>query len=141
MNTISSLPNFLHRLASSCGLILTLAWSTGVIANDIYRWTDDRGVTHYSDKAPVTAKNAEKVKQKSSRSTATPSSLEVNEAESERCKAERSRLSILQSNKPVTLESRDGTQKVLSPEEIQQEITATQRAIERFCQPAALTSE
>lgn len=119
---------------------ILLLCSLGVSAAELYRWTDARGVVHYTDKPPRGV-NAERVSNKPVFNLANPRPEETTTSDqpanpdAERCQAERNRLSILQSNKRVQMENRDGTVRELSDSEIQQEIEFSQRAVERFCNP------
>lgn len=130
------------RSLSGFGAVLLLIMSFGVSAAELYRWTDARGVTHYTDKPPRGV-NAERVATKRPATLGNPArdteaaEEEAPNPDAERCKAEQDRLSILQSNKRVQMENRDGTVRELSDAEIQQEIEFSQRAVDRFCKPQA----
>lgn len=133
-----SLQTFLYligRLAIGAVAIFALQ----AVAADFYRWTDDKGVTHFSDKPPKGV-NAEKVKTKTKRGPVEATDADVEEAQAkdpdaERCKAERERLSILQSNRRVQMQDNDGKVRDLTDKEIEEEIAFSRRAAERFCKP------
>jgi hypothetical protein len=127
------------RWFSHLTLVALLACSFGAYAADFYRWTDDKGVTHFSDKPP-TGVNAEKVKGKKPRTTAAEEEVATEEAQAsdpdaERCKAERQRLAVLQGNRRVQMEDREGKVRELTVKEIEEEIAFSQRAVQRFCNP------
>jgi hypothetical protein len=137
-----------RKTLTGIGTGLLLIFSLGVAsAAELYRWTDSRGVVHFTDKPPKGV-NAERVTTKRSNSLSNPA-RDAEEAETaqaadpnaERCRIERERLAILQSNSRIQMEGRDGNLKELSEEEVRQEISLTQRAIERFCKPAAPAAE
>lgn len=126
---------------------MLLLGSLGVCAADLYRWTDARGVVHYTDKPPRGV-NAEKLSVNKTPTLSNPRE-ELAEGESEaaadpdaaRCQAERDRLAILQNNSRIQMENRDGTVRELSDAEIQQEREFSQRAIERFCKTQQPSSD
>ena len=120
---------------------LLLLSSLDVCADDLYRWTDSRGVVHYTDKPPHGV-NAEKLSVTNTPTLANPRTDEVEDTaeapadpDAVRCQAERDRLAILEKNSRVQMENRDGTVRELSEEEMRQEREFSQRAIERFCKP------
>lgn len=121
---------------------LLLLSSLSVCAADLYRWTDARGVVHYTDKPPHGV-NAEKLSVSNTPTLANPRADRVEGAATDaaanpdaaRCQAERDRLAVLQKNSRVQMENRDGTVRELSEAEIQQEREFSQRAVERFCKP------
>jgi ketosteroid isomerase-like protein len=125
---------------------LLLLSSLGVCAADLYRWTDSRGVVHYTDKPPHGV-NAEKLSVNNTptlanpRSDTTEDTTETADPDAVRCQAERDRLAILQKNSRIQMENRDGTVRELSDEEIQQEREFSQRAIQRFCSPQQPSSD
>lgn len=126
---------------------LLLASSPGVCAAELYRWTDSRGVVHYTDKPPRGV-NAEKLSASTAPSLANPRADQAESAtdapanpDAARCQAERDRLAILEKNNRIQMENRDGTVRELSEEEIKQEREFSQRAVERFCNPQQAPSE
>jgi hypothetical protein len=126
-----------RKTLSGLGTGFLLLFSLNLAATDLYRWTDAR-VTHFTDKPPHGV-HAEKVNSKRSYSLSNPAAADEAEGaapESERCRAERERLGILQSNGRIQMEGRDGAIRELTAEEIQQEIAVSERAIARLCSPA-----
>lgn len=126
------------------GLALLLSLPLMSAAADLYQWKDERGVIHYSDKPPKGVK-AERVKKKGPQSLGTINSDEVSESNDDpdavRCQAERDRLALLQSNRRIQMQERDGSLKELTQEEINAEIEFSRRAIARLCKPAAADTE
>jgi hypothetical protein len=127
----SSSRTFHHLSRLSLAVLLTCA--LGAKAADFYRWTDDKGITHYSDKPPKGV-NAEKVRAKRSPTIGTEETQASN-PDAERCKAERDRLALLRSNRRIQMEGRDGQLRDLTQKEIEEEIAFSMRAVERFCGP------
>jgi predicted outer membrane lipoprotein len=130
----SSLRWFSHLV-----LATLLACTFGVQAADFYRWTDDKGVTHFSDKPPKGV-NAEKVKGKKPRPSGEEEEVvaeepQASDPDAERCKAERERLALLQSNRRIQMEDKEGKVRELTVKEIEEEIAFSQKAVERFCNP------
>lgn len=128
------------KTLSGVSTALLLLFSLGVSAAELYRWTDSRGVTHFTDKPPKGV-NAERVTAKRSNSLSNPATAAEEPAaaaapESDRCRVERERLTVLQSNSRIHMEGRDGDKRELSAEEIQHEMSLSERAIDRFCKPA-----
>lgn len=127
------------RWFSRLALAALLASSLGAYAADFYRWTDDKGVTHFSDKPPKGV-NAEKVRGKKHRPPVAEEGVvaedtQASNPDAERCKAERARLAVLQGNRRIQMEDREGKVRELSVKEIEEEIAFSQRAVERFCNP------
>lgn len=124
------------RPLHSLGMVLLMIMPLAASAADLYRWTDARGITHYSDKPPKGV-SAERVKKKAPRNLgsveATDEADAAGDPDAERCKVERDRLNTLQSNRRVQMEGRDGSLRELSAEEIRLEIEFSQRAIARLC--------
>lgn len=122
------------RLTLSVAL---LAFSCSSYAADYYRWTDSKGMTHFSDKPPQGIK-AEKVRTGSKRG-ATESDQETPETESksspseERCRMERERLSVLKSNRLIQMKDAEGNNRTLSADEVNEEIAFTEKAVTLYC--------
>jgi hypothetical protein len=133
-------PNSLRRL-SHLTLAALLACAMGAAnAADFYRWTDDQGLPHYSDKPPKGVK-AEKVKNKTRKPTAEEEELtaaenQTSNPDAERCKAEQERLRLLKANSRIQMEDKDGKLRELTAKEIEEEIAFSQRAVQRFCNPS-----
>lgn len=135
------------RQSLSVGILATLLLSLAVIqpglAKELYKWTDEKGVLHYTDKPPRGVE-AEKITKKGRTHTAVEDDSDEAAAEQqkatasklnkERCEAEKKRLQVLSGNQSIRMKMEDGTSKVLSPEEIAEEIAFAQEAIDYFCQ-------
>lgn len=98
-------PTTTRFLALAVGLPL-LAWTLTASANEVYKWKDAKGVTHYGDVPPAGAKAVRstlKVK------TPTPVATPVAVAENPQCQAARGNLAVLQGKGPVGMDhDRDG---------------------------------
>ncbi len=117
---------------------VVLAVCCNSYAADYYRWTDSKGMTHFSDKPPQGIK-AEKVRTGSNR-TATADDPEPAETapktspSEERCRMERERLSVLKSNRLIQMKDAEGNARTLSAEEVNEEIAFTEKAVTLYCQ-------
>ncbi len=124
----------MHRLRWLIGAALLIGCSSSM-AVDYYRWTDSKGMTHYSDKPPQGIK-AERVKTGKAVSnptdeTATP---QPDAKTSERCKEERDRLTLLSSHRQIQMKMDDGSMRTLNAEEVQQERAFTEKAVALYCE-------
>lgn len=128
----------------SCATLAVCAFILGVCpviqAADYYRWQDQQGVVHYTDKPPkgVDAKKlATKTRQpKASEESETPADKVDQDAsakDAERCKAEQDRLAVLESNSKVQMRDAEGNLRTLNAQEMQTEIAFAQKAIQHFC--------
>lgn len=124
----------MHRLRWSIGAVLLIICSNS-LAVDYYRWTDSKGMTHYSDKPPQGIK-AERVK--TGKNTASkndePAPAQPDPKTSERCQEERDRLTLLNSNRQIQMKMDDGSMRTLSAEEVQQERAFTEKAVSLYCE-------
>ncbi len=127
----------------------------------IYKWTDEKGVTHYSaDPPPANASNASQVKVQTrlpSDSEAATQNLEKQRAESrkaaeaggekpttpakqppekyaERCKNLQENLKTMQEHARIKLTDEKGEVRMLTDEEKQAKLDDTQRQIKAFCE-------
>lgn len=123
-------------------LALGLITAQPVFAADLYKWTDERGTAHYTDKPPKGVK-AEKITRKlrkfvevgsdNESSSSSDSAAATSPTDSERCKSEKQRLQVLQSNQRIRMKTEDGTMKDLSTQEIAEEIAFAEKAVEYYC--------
>ena len=140
-------------------VVASLVWTTPATAQTVYKWVDEKGLTHYGEQPPAGV-NAEKVgsyrrtspspgsgsaSASSADSAATPVKPEQTAApkpqltpeqakrKQERCAEEKQRLSSLQSNGRVRMALPDGGFKFLSEEEIAAEVETTKAVIEDSC--------
>lgn len=124
------------------------AQSTLSAPTNYYRWVDEKGTIHFTDKPPKGAK-AEPVQMGKKPSPqlledqqAAQASSETSEAASERdskqakrCAQERKRLAVLKSNTEVSLRDADGNVTPLSGDELKEEIAFSERAVQLYCKP------
>lgn len=140
---------------AAAGVALWLSSATPALA-DYYRWTDENGVVHMTDKRPeevdvevikpkapiprtfeqqaadAAAAEAEALAEAEAEANA-PQAVDPNAPKDLRCQQERERLGILQNNSVVHMQDANGNLKKLSESEIQQEIAVTQKAIDALC--------
>lgn len=150
LGTVQSIRRSSNLLFGAGLVILSLGTSAAADAREYYRWTDQNGVQHFTDKPP-SGVSAERV---SSGTRPPPALLEEQEARAreqakaaeeqaaqatrieqnaERCQVERERLVALQSNRQVRMRDDQGNLRDLSPADIEAEVAHTQRAINQFC--------
>ncbi len=124
----------MHELRWLIGVALLIGCSSSM-AVDYYRWTDSKGMTHYSDKPPQGVK-AERVKTgksvMSQSDEAAPAQPDAKTAE--RCKEERDRLTLLSSQRQIQMKMDDGSMRTLSVDEVQQERAFTEKAVSLYCE-------
>jgi hypothetical protein len=141
-------------------LSLLIAVIPGIaVSASVYKWTDDKGVTHFGDRQP-TGTPAEKVNVRSGTSSRTSDDRQSpqerlgelqekqeSEAESRRetavqeanrkqrkanCDMARSNLKIIDSNARIRIEE-NGELRYLSPEEIAEKRASFEEAVEKNC--------
>lgn len=129
-------------------LVLAVA-ATGFVAAhaaDVYRWTDAKGVTHFSD-SPPTDTQYQRVNVRTGTTSASgdaaadadaaPASAatgsEQVDARAERCRIARRNLDALRTGF-ATIAGEDGQPRNLTPEEIDQQRDLNERAIADACQ-------
>jgi hypothetical protein len=126
-------------------LICLLLMSPAVLSEQFYKWQDEKGVWHYSAKAPKD-QPADKLKVRSSSGSGDADAEEGEEEEkpaakgetpeSANCKAAKSNLEILNNNQTVSKDlDGDGEAENLSLEQHQEEIAFAERQIAAFCKP------
>jgi len=147
-----------------CQLLLVGALSltcTSALAAEYYRWTDEKGVVHMTDKRPedradievvkppppvpkplkqqakeaeeVADAEAEALAEEEALEKAAPIDVDINAPRELRCQQEKERLSILKSNSVVHMQDANGNLKTLSDTQVQKEIALTQKAIAALC--------
>lgn len=142
------------RLGLATGtLVLTALLCNVAYGQPFFQWTDEDGTTHFSDKPPqgVEAKMIGKKRRnwrtQTEEDDSAPEGTDEGEADDqaqsdtplaqkdpERCKIERDRLRVLQENTRIRMQSEDGSTRLLSPEEVQNEIEMTRKAVDYFCE-------
>jgi hypothetical protein len=145
--------------ALTLATLLALTPALGV-AQSVYKWTDENGVTHFGDRQP-SGKQSERVSIKTGRpsgdSRQSPQERlgemeeqqrqeqqRADESAAERaqrkqreaaCETARSNLDIIERNSRIRVEE-DGEQRFLSPEEINEKRQEFQTMVEENCGPA-----
>jgi|GEM_PF-1180744 len=120
-------------------------------AGQYYKWVDDKGVTHFSEK-PVTGMDAKKMgtSSKTADASAEPETPAAADAASpdaaaapaqntndENCKIAQDRLKALQSGQRIRLVGADGKFAYLDQNQIKDEIQKTQDVLKASCAPQA----
>lgn len=131
------------RPALTLMMVLLFA-SPLVLAEQFYKWQDDKGVWHYSAQRPKD-QQADKLKVRSATPTAMTDDEQTDaaaskkaEPESPNCQAARSNLKILNSSSKVAKDTDgDGEPETLTLEQHQEEISEAERQILAFCKPPA----
>lgn len=134
------LPTVILALAACC--------AGAASATDVYRWTDEKGVTHYSDTPPGnkkyervnvrTGKASEPVQELQQEAPPKPTAparatAQVDPAvRAERCQNARRNLIALRSNLDVTAEF-DGETRTLTPEERATQLEQNEKIVSANC--------
>ncbi len=130
-----------------------------VAAAEYYRWIDENGVVHMTDKRPEDIQvevvkprkpvprtlqqqaddeaqaelEAAEAEAAAEEAPEAPITVDPNAPRDLRCQQEKERLGILQSNSVVHMQDANGNLKTLNEGEIQREIAVTQKAIDALC--------
>lgn len=141
-----------------CGFIALFS-CTGALAAKIYKWTDEKGITHFSEHPPLNTKTmlvkpqiamgeetvtAAEASSTSSSSTGKQSTKEEREAaraaakrDPDRCAAAKENINTLKSFAHIKV--KDGEEyRYLTPEEQQQKLNESTKAMTESCDPASL---
>lgn len=121
-------------------LLLCLAsLPLAVGAAELYKWTDEKGRVHYSDKPPpegVKAESRTLPEEADSDPAASPRPAGPTPPPSPQCVQARESLAILEQNSKVEADvDGDGTPEPLDEATRQAQIVATRKAAERLCAP------
>jgi hypothetical protein len=140
-----ALKAFVSALAGALALVAGMCQ-----AGQYYKWVDDKGVTHFSEK-PVTGMDAKKMGTSSKTADAAsepeapaPSEAPATEAgataaqanNDENCRIAQDRLKALQSGQRIRLVGPDGKFSYLDQNQIKDEIQKTQDVLKASCSPA-----
>jgi hypothetical protein len=134
-------------LGTNRQLIITslLLTATPAMAGEYYKWVDEKGVSHFSERPPAQANTAEKIKthartpteeEASAADTAIEKELAPTQkiqADPERCNKEKQRLSQLSSGSRIRMQDAKGGFYYLEEKQIQQEIQKSKQAIAESC--------
>jgi hypothetical protein len=142
MNPISHCWRSSVTVSCKTVLVLFALIATEGYCADLFRWQDDKGTNHYSDKPPTGVK-AERIKQKRVRApeVASEQPAPTEDPDAKRCADEKERLKALQKEGRIFMEERDGTRRELSADEIKQELAFSKRATDRFCKDGKKKTE
>ncbi|HEY6530523.1 MAG TPA: DUF4124 domain-containing protein [Cellvibrionaceae bacterium] len=138
-----------HTLIKSLCIVAAGVLSGICYAGQYYKWVDDKGITHFSEK-PVVGTEAQKM------GTSSKSAQEANEPEApvaetpvtegtaapqasndENCKIAQDRIKALQSGQRIRLVGPDGKFSYLDQNQIKEEMQKTQDVLKANCGKAA----
>lgn len=113
-------------------LLLVLAFCTDLGATEIYKWTDDKGKVHYSDRPPPKGHAFER------REVAPVPDSAADEApaapQSPECALATKNLGILESNPVVLMDTNgDGEPERLEGDSLMERIALTRQQVQRLC--------
>jgi hypothetical protein len=113
-----------------------LGWCASLVGAELYKWTDENGVTHYSDKAPE-GREAEQRALPKAPDSPPPAEAAAATPESARCQTLRRNLEIYENNTSIEADlDGDGVPEPMDAERHQQELQRTREQIARLCPPA-----
>lgn len=155
---------FIKRAASTLGIpLLAIALAAPVFADEVYKWVDEEGITHYGERAPAdkdysmvktygeVPSGAEEAKQRleqqrAEKKMADEKGLDYAEQKkiadqqakvrAENCKGAKNNLKTIQENARVRILGDDGEFRYLSEEERQQQIDTAKEMITENCDEA-----
>lgn len=137
------------------GLALALAAPSHANQKSIYSWVDDKGVTHFGERAPQHTQSTQVRRGKISADSTTSqpsiwqdgvakrepdaqqnkiSTREVAKIDLERCNAAIKNLELLQTGKNLRITNEDGSTRPMTRDEVQSSQRDMQRAIDESCQ-------
>lgn len=145
------------RLFTAFSIIMALGLGSAQVLAEIYKWTDEAGNVHYSDKKPAQEKfdemrvstgkgspgtqqsasapadeTSEKEKELQEKAAALQGK-ESSEAKSKQCESIRSNLAKIENNPRVRIND-GGEMRYLTPEEIEDKKAQYQKMLSDFCQ-------
>jgi hypothetical protein len=139
---------------STFSLACLLAGSQSFAASEkVYKWTDDKGQTHFGQRPPVNTKteiikpqtghsepvnypvpSKDPVEQKNPHSTENKAAGKTKPlADKERCEAARKNAETLKTHVQIRIKGEDGQFRFLNPEEQKQQLAEATKAIEESC--------
>ena len=126
-------------------MVTLLIASAPTMAGEYYKWVDEHGVSHFSERPPAQADIAEKIKTHAR----TPTTEEAQEAKTAinkelapttqtladpaRCDQEKARLTQLSSGSRIRMQDTQGGFYYLDEQQIRQEVQKSQQAIAESC--------
>lgn len=151
----------IKRVASALGIpFLALSLTAPVLADEVYKWVDEEGVTHYGERAPAdkdysliktygeVPSGAKEAKQRLEQQRAEKEMAdekgqdyakqkkiadEQARVRTENCKGAKNNLKTIQENARVRILGEDGEFRYLSEEERQQQIDTAKEMIAENC--------
>lgn len=138
---------FLRALIYASGLLVTVCASTA-ISGEYYKWVDDKGVVHFSERPPL-ATTAEKITTRTrvpvkeeapatnttgnTEVNATNNNAQVSTLDPNRCNTETARLKNLTSGARIRMLGPNGEPTYLDKSQVEAEIKKSQQAISESC--------
>lgn len=112
-----------------------LGLSAPLVGAELYKWTDENGVTHYSDKAPEGREVEQRALPKEADSPP-PAEAPKTAPDSARCQTLRRNLEVYENNTEIEADlDGDGVPEPMDAERHQQELKRTREQIARLCPP------
>ena len=107
-----------------------------VFATNYYRWVDDKGGVHYSERPPVNATSVDEFKsplKPITRDEEDAKKPEKPSFDAKNCQVAKDNLKILASNNRIHVEE-DGEKRQLTKDEIAQKKVEMQKNVEKYCE-------
>ena len=133
------------RLLTIIALILAASWLTGANATEVYRWSDENGVTQYSDTPPANAKyermsvrsgaaqtNRAQENEDTDSRAGDAVQTEADAARAQRCAVAKQNLQTLASGF-AQITGEDGELRALTAEELEAQIKGNQSVVDNEC--------
>lgn len=122
-------------------VLLALFASTSVIAQAVYKWTDEKGVVHYSDQPPPDSQASERIninalgrRTSAQEETAASAGDAAERPDSAACTTARQNLVVFENNDVIRMDlDGDGTAEELTAEQRDQELSRTRELIALLC--------
>lgn len=124
---------------SSLALLMMLCGGTAMAADQVYKWTDADGTTHFSSSPPEGAE-AQEVKLPKAPPPPPPPAEPDDGPAAQRaaaCEMAKQNLDTLRNNATVETQQEDGSRRTLSMEEREVMRAAEEKRVEMFCEPEA----
>lgn len=133
------------RLLTIIALILAASWLTGADATEVYRWSDENGVTQYSDTPPANTKYERMSVRSATTQTQTSQDgddmdsragdtvqTEADAARAQRCAVAKQNLQTLASGF-AQITGEDGELRALTAEELEAQIKGNESVVDNEC--------
>ena len=117
-------------------LLLTITLlSAPLLADEVYRWVDEKGIVHYTDRKPKQySKRIKTIKAPASDAQAVASNDTEEATKASRCTEYKKLLSDYEGAQSLSRRDADGSERLLTVTERTQLLDDTRKQIEAFCQ-------